>query len=117
MTRVGAMPHRIDLLPRSTTDRNARNNEVNTAGTELADVPARVDILHADEDIVDRERKIERAVVIIPAQWHGTTLDLDSVDAIRFSGNVYELIGEAIKADDHAGRPDHYELEVKRITG
>lgn len=117
MTRVGAMPHRVDLIPRDLTGRNARNNEVPANEAELADVPARVDILHETEDIGDRQRKIERATVVIPHHWHGRDLDLDSVDAFRFNGNIYELIGEAIKADDHAGRADHYELIAQRITG
>lgn len=117
MTRVGAMPHRIDLIPRDLTGRNERNNEVRSDEGELADVPARVDILHEAEDIADRDRKTERATVVIPYYWRGQVLDLDSVDAFRFAGNVYELIGQAIKEDDHAGRPDHFELAGLRIVG
>lgn len=117
MTRVGAMPHRVDLIPRDLTGRNARNNEVAVDEAELEDVPARVDILHETETIADRDRSIERATVVIPYFWAGHLLELDSFDAFRFNGHVYELTGQAIKADDHAGRPDHYELAAQRIIG
>lgn len=117
MTRVGAMPHRVDLIFRDLTGRNARNNEAPVDEPELNDVPARVDILHETEDIAGRDRSIERATAVIPHFWDGRTLELDSFDAFRFNGHVYELTGQAIKADDHAGRPDHYELAAQRIIG
>lgn len=117
MTRVGALPERVDLLRRDTSGRDGRNNEVAVVATTLAGIPARVDIRQESEDINNRDRKTETATVIIPAQWHGTDLGLDAHDALIFEDNVYELIGDAIEARDHAGRLDHYELTARRITG
>lgn len=118
MTRAGALPHRVDLLPRDLTGRDARNNEAPAAAPELTNIPARVDTPDTSEDTLDRDRRLDRIIVTIPAYWpRGVELNLDSSGAIRYRGNVYELTGPAARSDDHAGRPDHYELEAERIVG
>lgn len=117
MTRVGAMPHRIDLIRRDLTARDGRNNEAPVDLEPLVDIPARIDIHLENEVIENRDRRIETASAVIPGQWNGVELDLDSTAAIVWEGKEYELIGGAIRASDHAGRLDHFEITARRIIG
>jgi len=120
MTRVGALPERIDLIRRDLSARDGRNNEAPADSVPFAALPARVDIRQEAEDITNRDQRVETATVIFPASWDGLDTKLVASDAIRFpagAGNVFECIGDAIEARDHAGRLDHYELTARRIVG
>lgn len=118
MTRVGAMPHRITLIPRTVNTRDAiRNNEVLVDGEPLTGIPARVDVTKELEDNEGRDRGIEHITAVIPVHWHGIELARQSYEALEWNGNTYELDGETVLGSDHAGRRDHLELEAKRVVG
>ena len=117
MTRVGAMPHRIELVPRSITERDDRNNEAVVDLEHLTGIPARVDIIKETEDTDDRDAQTERITAVIPVHWRGVELGRQAYEALVFNGRTYELTGETDLRSDHAGRRDHLELAAKRVVG
>lgn len=117
MTRRGALGERLDLIPRTLDERDARGNEVPAAGEPITGVPASVELTKSTEDTDDRNAQTVELTATIPVRWRGAELALDSFEAVVYRGDTYELVGPTLELNDHAGRRDHLELTARRIVG